>query len=231
MKYRIEKILCSALSITRQEAKKFLRSDRIKVNGAIINKTCNVDATDDLIMIDDEIITFKQNYYYMFNKPSGCITANYDRHQETIFDLLELDKNKFFAIGRLDKDTEGLLIISNDGKLGHKISSPKSKIPKKYFFVTKEDMNDLLDNKHSKPITISNGYVVNEYHLELIDKNSGYLTIYEGKFHQVKEMLAFLGYTISYLKRISIGSLELDDSLELGHIKELSEEEIEMVFK
>ncbi|AZZ65238.2 rRNA pseudouridine synthase [Metamycoplasma phocicerebrale] len=231
MKYRIEKIICLVLDISRSECKKVLKSERIKINGIIISKPRVIDINKDNIEIDGELIQYKEFQYFMFNKPSGLITANYDLKQKTIFSILNLNSNKFFAIGRLDKDTEGLLLITNDGEMAHKISNPKYKIPKKYYFELNKEMTTNIKDHIPKPIILLNGYQVKEYNFEFLDLKSGYLTIYEGKFHQVKEMLNFFNYEITFLKRISIGKLELDSKLEIGKMKELELKDLELIFK
>ncbi|WP_427902811.1 pseudouridine synthase [Metamycoplasma alkalescens] len=231
MRIRIEKIIAQHLNVSRNDAKKIIHQNRVLVNKKILKKPISIDLKKDVVEIDNEIVDYKANQYFIFNKPSGYVTANFDKLNQTIFEIIDLDPNSFFAYGRLDKDTEGLLIISNDGKLGHQIMNPKFEIAKKYYFEITTEFDQKIKNHFPKPILISNDYNVKKYHFEFLSNNSGYLTIYEGKFHQVKEMLKFFGYEIKYLKRIQIGKLKLDKKHEIGQLKEISLDELQLVFK
>ncbi|BAP39529.1 pseudouridine synthase [Metamycoplasma canadense] len=226
MKIRIEKIIANFLNISRNDCKKVLKEGRVSVNSQIITKPILVDYNADLIEIDFQKVDYKEKQYFIFNKPSGFITANFDNNYQTIFDIINLNPKNFFAYGRLDKDTEGLLIISNDGKLGHQIMNSKKDIAKKYYFEINKNFDDKIKNHYPKPILISNNYLVKKYKFEFITPNSGFLTIYEGKFHQIKEMLNFFNFEVTYLKRVSIGNLKLDKNLKIGEIKEVSYQEI-----
>ncbi|CRH47479.1 pseudouridine synthase [Mycoplasmopsis arginini] len=230
MKIRIEKVISQFLDVSRNDCKKILKDGRVFLNGKVILKPVVIDLEKDKLTIDGEKIIYKDKQYFIFNKPSGYVVANYDSKSETIFDIINLDPKRFFAYGRLDKDTEGLLIISNDGKIGHQIMNSKFEIPKKYYFEVDKEFDIKIKSHYPKPITISNNYVVKKYNFEFLNKNCGLITIYEGKFHQVKEMLEFFGYKIIYLKRISIGNLKLDENLELGQLREIDFNEINKIF-
>ncbi|WP_438340642.1 pseudouridine synthase [Mycoplasma sp. 125] len=231
MKIRIEKIISWYLNISRNECKKIIKAKRVLINNKSILKPICVDINNDTIMIDGKLVEYKEKQYFVFNKPSGYITANFDKKSKTIFEIIDLDPNKFFSYGRLDKDTEGLLIISNDGFLGHQIMNSKFEIPKTYYFQTNKPFDDKIKNHYPKPIIIANNYHVERYEFIFIDSKSAYITIYEGKFHQVKEMLNFFGYKITYLKRVSIGTLKLDNNLNLGEIKEICQDEINKILE
>ncbi|PZV99953.1 pseudouridine synthase [Metamycoplasma auris] len=194
MKIRIEKVICLTLNVSRSIAKEIIREKRILVNNQIIIKPILVDPNIDVIKIDNEVIEFEPYLYYIYNKPAGYVTANFDSNNKTIFDILDLDRQRFFAYGRLDKDTEGLLIISNDGKLGHQIMNSKFQIEKKYYFEIDGVFDERIKNHYPLPIKIDNDYLVTKYKFEFINESSGYLSIYEGKFHQVKQMLSFFWF-------------------------------------
>lgn len=230
MNVRIEKIINKFLNISRSECKKVLKDGRVLVNNKTILKPITINTYKDLITIDGFEIDYKEYQYYILNKPSGYVCANYDRVNETIFDIIDLNPNEYFSYGRLDKDTEGLLIISNDGKMGHRIINSKYEIPKRYYFEIDKEIDEKIKTHHPKPILISNKYLVKKYDFEFISSKTGYITIYEGKFHQVKEMFNFFGYNVLFLKRVSIGKLILDNNHKIGELKEISFEDLEKIF-
>lgn len=225
---RIEKYISENTTLSRNAIKIKLKQKAIKVNGQVINQLIKINPNKDVVELDNSIVKYEQFQYYMFNKPSGFITANSDWYNATIFDILGLKKDKFFAFGRLDKDTEGLLIISNDGKMCHTLLSPKNHIPKKYLVKVDKKLDSEILNQHL-PIKINQDFLVQDYHFEKIDDKNCYLTIYEGKFHQVKKMFGALGYNVLFLKRIQFGNLVLDPNLKIGSIKKLNEEEIALM--
>ncbi|HBZ53725.1 MAG TPA: 16S rRNA pseudouridine(516) synthase, partial [Eubacterium sp.] len=177
-------------------------------------------------------IIYQQYIYIMLNKPSGYLSANEDKRDKTVFDLIESDRKKdMFCVGRLDKDTEGLLLLTNDGELSHRLLSPKSHVPKTYYL----QVDGILDEEDVKRAAEGITYAGDDYkpsHLEILeaDKSAGTskakLTIYEGKFHQVKNMMLALGKKVTYLKRISMGRLMLDEKLCIGEYRELTKEEL-----
>ncbi|MBZ4203722.1 pseudouridine synthase [Mycoplasma tauri] len=228
-KIRIEKYIGDLTSLTRSEIKEKIKNKAIKINEKIINKSCQIDTSKDSVYLDGELLKYEQFQYYIFNKPSGFVCANYDSRDATIFDILPLSREKFFSYGRLDKDTEGLLLISNDGNFGHQLLSPKNKIPKKYFVKVAQsiDNNEIMQNK--MPIIIDKDFIIDNYIYEKIDKKSCFITIYEGKFHQVKKMFGSIGNSVEYLKRVQFGSLKLDASLKLSQIRKLTKDEIQML--
>ncbi|WP_029513339.1 pseudouridine synthase [Mycoplasmopsis primatum] len=228
MKIRIEKYICDLTNLSRSEVKSKIAKKLIKVNNQIINKPIKVDSNLDVVFLDGVELKYEQFQYYMFNKPMGFICANNDLYSPTVFDIVGLPKKKYFTFGRLDKDTEGLLIISNDGQMCHKVLSPQNHIQKKYYVkVDKNFDDDILTN--CLPITIDKDFVVNKYIFEKIDNKSCLLTIYEGKFHQVKKMFGALGYSVIYLKRVQFGNLLLDNNLKPGQIKKLNNSEIKQM--
>ena len=230
---RIDKILSNLGYGTRKDLKKIVKNGMVQVNGVIIKDSAmKVDPEKDKIVINGEEIFYREFIYLMMNKPAGVVSATFDNKDETVIDLLEVEHQVFepFPVGRLDKDTVGLLLLTNDGDLNHRLISPKWKVDKVYFAkidkkVTEEDVE-----KFKKGITLDDGSTCKEAILEIqnaSDEGSEIvLTIQEGKFHQVKRMFEAVGKKVTYLKRIEFGTLPLDDDLEEGEYRELTEEEV-----
>lgn len=232
---RLDKILANMGYGTRKELKKIIRNGVVKINGETVRKSSiHVNPYESSIEINGEIVEYREYIYIMMNKPQDVISATYDTRHDTVIDLLDSSYLVFdpFPMGRLDIDTEGLLIITNDGKLSHEILSPKNHIPKTYYAhindkVTKADIEKLKEG-----VILEDGYKALPGDLNIIESNDiskVELTIYEGKFHQVKRMFKSLGKEVIYLKRISMGNLKLDESLELGEYRELSDEELKIL--
>ena len=224
---RIEKYIGDITTLSRKAIKLKIKQSSIKVNGIVINQLIKINPNKDVVELDNSILKYEEFQYYMFNKPQGFITANSDWYNSTIFDILGLKRDKFFAFGRLDKDTEGLLIISNDGQMCHNLLSPKNHVPKKYLVkVDKKLDSPILLNQ--LPIQIDD-FLVENYKFELLNDKNCFLTIYEGKFHQVKKMFGSLGYNVVFLKRVQFGKLSLDPNLKIGSLKKLTPEEIDLM--
>ncbi|WP_338822852.1 pseudouridine synthase [Mycoplasmopsis felifaucium] len=224
---RIEKFIADTTGLSRSEIKKIISKKLIKVNGKIIEKPTKIDVLADYVEYNNEQLKYEKYQYFMFNKPAGYVCANYDKNDPTIFDLINLDREKYFSYGRLDKDTEGILIISNDGELCHKLLSPKHHVPKKYFVQVDKKFTEEFKITHPD-IKIEDD-IISKYDYEFIDDKHCFLTIYEGKFHQVKKMLGMFGYSVLYLKRVKIGNLSLDSKMKLGDIKKLNVEELALL--
>nr|WP_237022759.1 pseudouridine synthase [Mycoplasma miroungigenitalium] len=192
----------------------------ISVNGQIINKIVNIDPFKDNVKVCDSKIKYEKHHYYMFNKPSGYLCANSDFRSKTIFDLIDLKPTQYFSVGRLDKDTEGLLILTDDGKWANWVLKPQNHIPKTYFLEIDKEFDENILN-HSGPIKID-GYEVTKYDFKFLNNKQCELTIYEGKYHQVKQMLNYFGFNVVYLKRIKFGDLELSKNLKSGSLIEIN---------
>lgn len=229
---RLDKVLAHVGIGTRKEIKKLVKSGRIKVNDEPAKDPgMHVFPHDDKIEVDHRPILYREHIYLIMNKPSGVISATEDYVQEVVTDLLEPEHRVFspFPVGRLDKDTEGLLLITSDGKLAHQLLSPKKQIPKVYFAeiegrVSKEDVLAFQSG-----ITLEDGYQTMPGDLHILQagaKSTVEVTIFEGKFHQIKRMFQALGKRVIYLKRIRMGSLVLDPDLATGEYRELTAEEI-----
>ncbi len=205
----------------------------VQVNGITIKDSAmKVDPEKDKIVINGEEIFYREFIYLMMNKPAGVISATFDNKDETVIDLLEVEHQVFepFPVGRLDKDTVGLLLLTNDGDLNHRLISPKWKVDKVYFAKIDQKVTEEDIEKFKHGITLDDGYRCKEAILEIQKASEEgseiVLTIQEGKFHQVKRMFEAVGKKVTYLKRIEFGTLPLDEDLEEGEYRELTEEEI-----
>ncbi|MCD2503254.1 rRNA pseudouridine synthase [Clostridium sp. NSJ-145] len=230
---RLDKILANLGYGTRKELKKIVRNGIVEVNGIVVKDSAmQVDPEKDKIVINGEEIYYREFIYLMMNKPDGVVSATYDNRDETVVDLLEVEHQVFepFPVGRLDKDTVGLLLLTNDGELNHRLISPKWKVDKVYFAKIDKEVTEADIKAFQKGITLDDGYVCKEAKLEIqsaSEEGSEVLvTIQEGKFHQVKRMFEAVGKKVVYLKRIEFGTLKLDEELEEGEYRELTEEEI-----
>ena len=230
---RLDKILANLGYGTRKELKKIVRNGIVEVNGVVAKDSAmQVDPEKDKIVINGEEIYYREFIYLMMNKPDGVVSATYDNRDETVVDLLEVEHQVFepFPVGRLDKDTVGLLLLTNDGELNHRLISPKWKVDKVYFARIDKEVTEADIKAFQKGITLDDGYVCKEAKLEIqsaSEEGSEVLvTIQEGKFHQVKRMFEAVGKKVVYLKRIEFCTLKLDEELEEGEYRELTEEEI-----
>ncbi len=230
---RIDKILSNLGYGTRKDLKKIVKNGMVQVNGIIIKDSAmKVDPEKDKIVINGEEIFYREFIYLMMNKPAGVISATFDNKDETVIDLLEVEHQVFepFPVGRLDKDTVGLLLLTNDGDLNHRLISPKWKVDKVYFAKIDQKVTEEDIEKFKHGITLDDGYRCKEAILEIQKASEEgseiVLTIQEGKFHQVKRMFEAVGKKVTYLKRIEFGTLPLDEDLEEGEYRELTEEEI-----
>ena len=234
-KQRIDKVLSNLGYGSRSELKKICKNGLVKVNGKVINNPgVQVDVENDEIIFVGEKVTYKEFIYLMLNKPDGYISATFDKRDPIVLDLIDKEDLVFepFPVGRLDKDTEGLLVLTNDGQLAHRVLSPKKHVPKTYYakiegVVTEDDIKAF-----AKGVTLDDGYETMPAELVILksDEISEIeLTIHEGKFHQVKRMFESVDKKVIYLKRLSMGKLQLDKNLALGEYRELTDEEIKMI--
>lgn len=233
---RLDKFLADMNVGTRSEVKTLIKKKRVKVNGAIVNKeNIKIDMENDEVMLNDSIIKYVEYEYYMLNKPAGVVSATEDSKDRTVVDLIKENTKELFPVGRLDKDTEGLLILTNDGQLAHNLLSPKKHVDKKYYARIKGVVDKEYIEQFSKGLNINDEYVTKPALLEIIsvDKENNqseiYVTITEGKYHQVKRMFKAVGMEVVYLKRVSMGRIILDERLELGEYRLLSDEEVRLL--
>lgn len=229
---RLDKMLAHTGFGTRSEIKQLVKRGAVYVNGKSVNDSgLQVNPERDEVTVDGERVHFRQYVYLMLNKPPGVVSATEDNRDRTVVDLLPAEYAHFdvFPVGRLDKDTEGLLLLTNDGKLAHQLLSPKKHVPKTYFAEVRGLVNEEDQVAFRQGVTLDDGYVTLPAQLQIIaqaDLSCIQLTITEGKFHQVKRMFEAVGKKVVYLKRVSMGSLRLDESLSLGQCRELTEQEL-----
>lgn len=234
-KMRVDKLLSNVGVASRAELKKYCKQGLISVNGKVINNPgVQVDSENDDVRFNGEKIVYREFVYIMLNKPDGYISATFDKYDPIVLDLIDQSYLVFepFPVGRLDKDTEGLLVITNDGQLAHRVLSPKKHVPKTYYAkiqgkVTEEDILAF-----EKGVILDDGYETMPSQMKILksdDMSEIELTIHEGKFHQVKRMFESVGKKVVYLKRLSMGKLKLDESLGLGEYRELTEEEVKLI--
>ena len=235
MKIRIDRFLCHMGIGSRSEIKKFLKTCRVKLNGKF-EKSPNtqVDIDKDEILFDDEIVIYMEFTYLMLNKPKDYISATFDPKLPTVLELLEFPYSnmELFAVGRLDIDTTGFLILTNDGKFSYNVTNPKKKVNKKYLVTLRDDISsNQIESLENGIYFEKEDFTTENAKVEEISKREIYLTISEGKFHQVKRMLEYVGNEVVELKRVSIGNLSLDEKLELGEYREITNTELEEIFK
>jgi len=231
---RLDKFLANSGIGTRKEVKELLKKRLIKVNDEIVKDgKIHVNENEDTVKYKDEIISYKKFVYIMLNKPNGVISATEDKVHKTVIDLLGDEYRTFevFPVGRLDIDTEGLLLLTNDGVLSHNLLSPNKHVDKKYYvelekLLTKMDIDKLEKGVELKDFTTKDAKVEIIENSEESDKIRAYITISEGKFHQVKRMFKAVGNEVRYLKRVKMGTLSLDENLKLGEYRELTEDEL-----
>jgi 16S rRNA pseudouridine516 synthase len=232
---RIDKLLANMGYGTRKEVKKLLKSGVVKIDDVVVKDAkTQVDPNTQVVTVWGEVVQYKPFIYLMMNKPQGVISATEDLTQETVVDLLEEEDRIFnpFPVGRLDKDTEGLLLLTNDGQLAHQLLSPKKHVPKTYFAVVDGEVTEEDVQLFRQGVVLDDGYQTKPAELTILKsgiRSDVELTITEGKFHQVKRMFAAVGKRVVYLKRIQMGPLPLDETLEPGEYRELTDEEIALL--
>ena len=227
---RIDKFLSVTGTATRTEAKKAIRAKAVTVNGiAVASADKHIDPLNDEVVFFGEKIIYREHTYIMINKPEGVVSATEDGRDKTVIDLLpdNIQSDKLFPCGRLDKNTLGLMLITDNGELAHELLSPRSHVAKSYRFKAAEPIS-AEDAKHfENGVTLADGYVTMPAKIELVGKgDEGIITLKEGKYHQIKRMLGALNNKIIYLERITFGPLVLDESLARGEWRFLTEKEI-----
>ena len=229
---RLDKFLADMGRGTRSQIREMAKKGRISINGQPVKKTdLKVDPERDAVAVDGQPVAYVTHEYYMLHKPAGVVTATEDNLHRTVMDLLKTARKDLFPVGRLDIDTEGLLLITNDGELAHQLLSPKKHVDKVYFARVAGALPEDAAQRMAEGMTLRDGTPVLPAELA-IDGTDGdetlvRLTIREGKFHQVKRMFEALGCRVTYLKRLSMGPLALDPELPCGAARPLTEQEIE----
>ncbi|WBW98583.1 pseudouridine synthase [Oceanirhabdus sp. W0125-5] len=233
---RLDKILSNLGYGTRKEVKVMVKNGWVEVNGVTAKKSdMKIDTDNDIVVVDGEEINYREFVYIMMNKPAGYISATFDNYQDTVVDILDPELQAFepFPVGRLDKDTVGLLLLTNDGKLNHRLISPKHHVDKVYFAEIDKSVNESDIRAFEAGITLEDGYECMPGKLEILSSDEHgaevMVTIQEGKFHQVKRMFKTRGKEVVFLKRVEFGGLKLDETLPEGDYRELSNEELKVL--
>ncbi|PHV71537.1 16S rRNA pseudouridine(516) synthase [Sporanaerobium hydrogeniformans] len=234
---RLDRFLVHTGYGSRSEVQKLVKQGKVTVKGEVIKKSdTSINVLEDEVKVRGENVSYQEFYYYILYKPAGYITATEDLRQETVLDLLDpIDRNKGLCpVGRLDKDTEGLLILTNDGQLNHALLSPKKHVDKVYYAKLEGEVGREDIERFREGLTLEDGTKLQPAELEIIKtgaESEVHVTIREGKFHQVKRMALAVGKKVIYLKRIQMGRLSLPSDLEPGAYRPLTSEELEQLSK
>ena len=229
---RLDKYIGHTTLLSRAESKKIIKKG-VLVNGNVVKTPdFKIDEFNDEVIVNEKKLIYQKYIYIMMNKPKGVISATEDSVSRTVIDLLEEKDCIFepFPVGRLDKDTEGLMLLTNDGNLGHQLTSPKKDVEKQYYVEVFGTIEDMHITYFKEGAILDDGYKCKSAILDILTSNEtdskAYIYITEGKFHQVKRMMKSMGCEVTYLKRLSIGELVLDENLKLGEYRYLTEQEL-----
>lgn len=229
---RLDKYISQALGVTRQEAKQLIKKGAFSQSEMILKKADEkIDPDMSPILYQGRPIVYQEYVYYMLNKPQNVVSATMDNLHKTVIELINDSIHKdLFPVGRLDIDTEGLLLITNDGELGHRITSPAKHVDKVYYVKVTGELSEETIQRFKEGLDIGEKNLTKPAKLEIVftspKESEAKVTISEGKFHQVKRMFLSCGHEVTYLKRIKMGTLALDEKLMLGEYRELTQEEI-----
>ena len=224
---RLDKYLADMKIGTRSQVKELIKKGHIKINGQVVKKSDYKVESSDIIKYDDEQVDYVEYEYIILNKPQGYLSATEDNYDKTIMELIDSKRKDLVPVGRLDKDSEGLILITNDGQLNHKLLDPKNHVDKKYYVEVDTKLVDNAEDLFKEPMDLGD-FITKPARFEKIDDYHAYLTISEGKFHQVKRMFSKIGSEVIYLKRISFKNLVLGD-LKIGEHRYLTDEELEIL--
>lgn len=231
---RLDKVLAATGRWSRREVKLLVKQGQVRVNGAAASSAEEkVDPETAVITVGGQTVVLQKHTYIMLHKPAGVLSATEDSRQKTVLELLppELRRRGLSPVGRLDKDTEGLLLLTDDGELAHRLLSPKYHVDKRYYAEVDGLLGPADADAFAKGMTLDDGLVCLPAGLALCGSGACIVTLQEGKFHQVKRMLAFRGAPVRYLKRLAMGPLALDPSLETGAFRELTAAEVSALRK
>ncbi len=224
---RLDKLLCHAGFGTRKEVKKLIRAKAVMVNHQIVTKDdVKVDEMNDFVEVDGQRVVYCEFVYFMLNKPQGVISSTEEGPTKTVLDCLDEPYQNLFPVGRLDKDTEGLLLITNDGALAHHLLSPRHHVDKTYEVHLSNPLNSRHIQMLEEGIFIDGNELCKPAVVKVLNDHLIHLTITEGKYHQVKRMMIACESEVTFLKRLTMGSLVLDETLKTGHYRPLTEKEI-----
>lgn len=232
---RLDKLLSNMGVGSRTFVKDVIKKGQVSVNDKIcLNPQEKVKPGEDRIFFCGKEISYREFIYVMLNKPQGIVSSTDDPRDSVVVELLDNDLRQFrpFPVGRLDKDTEGLLLLTNDGELAHKLLSPKNEVDKEYFAIVEGELKKEHVEIFTKGIKLEDGYITKPAKLEIIasgNHSKANITIVEGKYHQIKRMFASQGFRVTYLKRFRMGKLNLSETLGPGEYRELTEYEVELL--
>lgn len=227
MAVRLDKFLSHMGYGTRNEVKNIIKNGWVTIDGETIKKADFQVKEDQTVYVDDVPVSYVRYEYYILNKPAGYVSATEDNLYPTVMELIPSIRNDLYPVGRLDLDTEGLLLVCNDGQLTHELLSPKKHVLKKYYVEFEGSLPENAIDIFAQPMDLDD-FVTKPAQLEVLDQDKAYITISEGKFHQVKRMFQKVGCEVTYLQRVCFGPLELKD-LEIGRARALTPEEIELL--
>ena len=228
---RVDKILSELGFGSRQEIKKYVKAGKIMINDNIVKKPEEkLNSEVDKLFFDGKEVEVEEFETFILYKPAGYVCATKDNVHKTVMELIDSKRKNIVPVGRLDLDTEGILILTNDGDLNHRLVSPSSHVDKTYYAIFEGRLNENAVEMTKNGLDIGEGEVSKPANLEIISSNEIMLTIHEGKFHQVKRMVKALGGEVTYLKRVAFGGLRLDDlKLKKGESRKITEIEMEML--
>ena len=232
---RVDKFLADMCTQSRTEIKNAIKKGLVFVNDIKVKSPdLKIDTLKDEVRFNSKVIKYAEFEYFLLNKPKGVVSATEDARDKTVLDIIkDKSRNDLFPVGRLDKDTEGLLIITNDGKLAHELLSPKKHVDKTYYVETDGLLSSEYVEIFRQGIKVSEDFTAKEASLKILEASDNgskaELTICEGKFHQVKRMMQAVGNTVTYLKRLKMGPIRLPEDLKTGEYRRLTETEINML--
>ncbi|MCR5837453.1 MAG: rRNA pseudouridine synthase [Lachnospiraceae bacterium] len=228
---RLDKFLVATHTATRSEAKKMIKRGRVFINDKkATSSDIKIDENQDIVTLDGNIINYSRYEYIMFNKPAGVVSATKDNTCKTVMDIINSPNRNLFPVGRLDKDTEGLMLITDDGALAHNLLAPGKHVDKTYFVRVEGVVTFATADAFAKGVIIDEDYLTKPARLEIInsdDISEVRVTIHEGRFHQIKKMFLSQNMKVIYLKRLSMKNLILDENLEIGCFRKLTQSEID----
>ncbi len=230
---RLDKIISSQFNMSRSIARKVIRYGRVTVDGVVVHDPAlAADPERNAIEFRGQALEFKKHIYLLLNKPKGILSASEDKNRKTVVDLVpeELKRRGLFPVGRLDRDTTGLLIITDDGDFAHKVLSPKKNIYKTYRVTLDGNITEDIIKKFAEGVTLSDGTKCRPARLVAIKENYGEIKISEGRYHQIKRMFGTVGLGVNELERVAVGGLVLPEDLPQGACRELSKEQLEQIF-